>query len=188
MNPLLAFLASLTLLLPGATGESPQSETVSLSPTAQGELPASSSADPSAWPAFSEDVLRPVAQQVRIEQRVIVRIAPRNRPYSTDFLTQLPRVERPTRFLEREVGNCVPVGGIAGVQADAGDRLLFFMRDRRILSANLEKKCQARDFYSGFYLERNRDGMLCVDRDKLQSRSGAKCEISRMSQLVRVDD
>ena len=83
---------------------------------------------------------------------------------------------------------CVPIAGISGVQTGNGNRLLLFLRDQRIISVNLERACRARDFYSGFYIERNADGKLCVDRDKLQSRSGAKCEVERMRQLVAVDD
>lgn len=86
------------------------------------------------------------------------------------------------------MGKCVPVSGIAAVQPEAGGKLLLFMRDRRLVSASLEKACRARDFYSGFYLERTRDGMLCVDRDKLHSRSGSNCAISRMRQVVVKDD
>ena len=61
-----------------------------------------------------------------------------------------------------------------------------FLRDRRMLSVNLEKSCRARDFYSGFYVEKNKDGQLCISRDKLQSRTGARCEIETMRQLVEV--
>ena len=55
-----------------------------------------------------------------------------------------------------------------------------------MIAVNLEKACRARDFYAGFYVERNKDGQLCVDRDKLQSRTGAQCEVETMRQLVQV--
>ena len=51
---------------------------------------------------------------------------------------------------------CVPISGISGVQTGNGNRLLLFLRDQRIISVNLERACRARDFYSGFYIERNR--------------------------------
>ena len=54
--------------------------------------------------------------------------------------------------------------------------------------AQLEKACSARDFYSGFYVEPSRDGNLCVSRDELQSRSGAKCELSALHRLEAVRD
>ncbi len=129
-----------------------------------------------------------VVRQVRIERRVILRIAPARRNAQNNLVAQLPRNGLNTRFEERKMDKCVPVGSIAGVQTGSGNRLLFFMRDARIVSANLEKACRARDFYSGFYVEKNDDGKLCIDRDKLQSRSGAKCEVERMRQLVAVTE
>ena len=93
-----------------------------------------------------------------------------------------------TRYQERKIGKCVSVDDIAGVQTGSGDRLVLFLRDRRMVSARLEKACRARDFYSGFYLERSKDGKLCIERDKLQSRAGANCEVDRLRELVPVDD
>jgi len=129
-----------------------------------------------------------VARQVRIEQRVIIRISPARRAARQSMLAQLPQQARAQRFEEKRIGGCVEVSGIAGVETDSGNRLLLFLRDRRIVSLNLEKACRARDFYSGFYVERNKDGKVCVDRDKLHSRNGAKCEIDRMRQLVAVTE
>lgn len=130
----------------------------------------------------------PTQQQVRIEQRVIVRVSPRRPVARQNLMAELPQRAVPRRYEERKMEKCVPVASVAGVQTGSGNRLLLYLRDRRIVSANLEKSCRARDFYSGFYLERNKDGKLCVDRDELQSRSGAKCEIDRMRQLVPVSD
>lgn len=128
------------------------------------------------------------AGQVRIERRVTVRIAPYRQSNRNSLLAQLPRRGVTQTFEERKMASCVPVSGIAGVQTGNGNRLLLFLRDQRIVSLNLERGCRSRDFYSGFYVERNEDGRLCVKRDQLQSRSGAKCEVERMRQLVEVDD
>ncbi|MBV7266797.1 hypothetical protein [Erythrobacter ani] len=135
------------------------------------------------------DVLRDgqIFRQVRIERRVIVRISPQQSRDRNELLAQLPQRALNTRYEEREMDKCVAVGGISGVQTGSGSRLLLFLRDARIITLNLEKACRARDFYSGFYVEKNADGMLCIDRDKLQSRSGAKCEVQRMRQLVAVE-
>lgn len=136
-----------------------------------------------------EDSFRPeVQEQVRIERRVIVRIAPTPPSASQEMLARLPRREMETRYLEREFDSCVPVAAIAGVAPVQENRLLLFMRDRRVLSAALERACSAQAFYSGFYLERNADGMLCSGRDKLQSRAGASCEVARLNRLVAVRD
>ena len=129
-----------------------------------------------------------VLRQIRIERRVILRIQPYRSRTRNELLAQLPQRAIQTEYEERKMDKCVPVSGIAGVQTGSGNRLILFLRDARIVSANLEKACRARDFYSGFYVEKNDDGKLCVDRDKLQSRSGAKCEVERMRQLVAVDD
>ncbi|WP_234029502.1 hypothetical protein [Erythrobacter sp. THAF29] len=127
-------------------------------------------------------------RQIRIEQRVIVRISPRRSRTQNELLAQLPRQSLNRRYEERKMEKCVPVSSIAGVQTGSGNRLLLFMRDAGIVSVNLEKACRAREFYSGFYVEKNADGQICVDRDKLQSRSGAKCEVQRMRQLVAVQE
>ncbi|MEM8726294.1 MAG: hypothetical protein AAGE86_12305 [Pseudomonadota bacterium] len=129
-----------------------------------------------------------VAQQVRIERRVVVRVSPQRGQSRQNLLAALPQQGLNARYEERKMDKCVPVNGIAGVQTGSGNRLLLFLRDQRIITINLEKACRARDFYSGFYVERNDDGNLCVDRDELQSRSGARCEVERMRQLVAVRD
>jgi hypothetical protein len=179
MNPLLSLLASLALLVPFAGGSS--DNRTGLLPEAEG-TPAAvsprSTVDPSTVPS---------AAQVRIEQRVIVRIAPPGTRLRESMVPEMAPLE-PPQVSERKMGKCVSISGIAAVQPDAGGNLLLFMRDRRLVSARLEKACRARDFYSGFYLERTRDGMLCVDRDKLHSRAGSNCAISRMRQIVVNDD
>lgn len=128
------------------------------------------------------------ARQVRIERRVTIRISPYRQSNRNSLLAQLPREGVPTTFEERKMADCVPVSGIAGVQTGNGNRLLLFLNDQRIVSLNLERSCRARDFYSGFYIERNEDGRLCVKRDQLQSRSGAKCEVTGMRRLVAVGE
>lgn len=128
-----------------------------------------------------------VENQVRIEQRITIRITPRPSNVQPSMLMDLP-AQAPTapRFVERKMGKCLPVSGIAGVQAAAGNRLILYMRDQRVISAALERACSARDFYSGFYVERSGDGQLCVNRDTLQSRSGANCKLSGIKQLVEL--
>ncbi len=145
------------------------------------------------WPS-PLDSLNVVARQsrtqgqIRIEQRVYVRIAPRSAGARRNLLAQLPVRQQAQRYEEKKTAKCVPVSRIAGVETGSGNRLLLFLRDAKILSVNLEKACRARDFYAGFYVERNKDGKLCVDRDTLQSRNGARCDIARMMQLKAIKD
>jgi hypothetical protein len=192
MNSLAAIFAPLALTLPlfaGAVGDpSFGDSSISLTPLEPAESTQQAGQAPG-WPSLDSAQAEPVANQVRIEQRVTIRVAPSSPAIRQDMLADLrQRQQAPMRFEERKMGKCVPVRSIAGVQADGGSRLIFYMRDQRMISANLEKACRARDFYSGFYVERSKDGMLCVDRDKLQSRSGANCEINRIRQLVAVRD
>lgn len=126
------------------------------------------------------------ANQVRIEQRVVIRIAPATGAVRQNLTADLPQRASPPRFEERGKEKCLGLGSIAGVQTGSGNRLVLFLRDRKMISVGLEKACRARDFYAGFYVEKNKDGQLCVSRDKLQSRTGARCEIETMRQLVEV--
>jgi hypothetical protein len=138
------------------------------------------------WRLIAEAFRAPTADQVRIEQHVVIRVTPLGP--QRELLADLPRAPLATKFRERKVGKCLPLAGIAGVQIDADDRLLLFMRDQRLIGASLEKACRARDFYSGFYVAKSADGRLCVDRDMIHARSGASCSVSKLRQLVAVED
>lgn len=138
---------------------------------------------------LSESVRPAERGQVRIEQSVTIRISPRRAASERDLLAQLPQGSRASAHIEeRKIGSCLPAQGIAGVQTGDDDNIILFMRDRRIISVALEKACNSRDFYSGFYIERHSDGQLCVKRDKIHSRAGAKCEIKQLRELVAVRD
>jgi hypothetical protein len=99
-----------------------------------------------------------------------------------------PTAPNAPRMIERKIGDCVPMNWIAGGRPEGNSRLLLFLRDRRMVAANLEKACSARDFYRGFYVDTpNADGKLCADRDRILARSGARCEISSFRLLVAED-
>ena len=137
------------------------------------------------WHGLADVADPPVVNQVRIERRVILRISPQPSRARSNLLAQLPRQPVAAQLVERPMGDCLPANGIVGV-SDRGSRLIIYMRDRSLISAQLEKACSPRDFYLGFYVERSDDGQLCVDRDRLMSRAGAKCRISEMNRLVAV--
>ncbi|MGB5725171.1 MAG: hypothetical protein WBM39_12225 [Parasphingorhabdus sp.] len=127
---------------------------------------------------------RPLAYaQVRIEKRVIIRV-PRRRPSQlaprADFSQDIPQ----QTFREKKMGKCLPMNNILGVQMFSDQYLDLVTQDRRRVRAQLEKNCQARSFYSGFYMEKSNDGKMCAGRDILHSRTGAKCEIERFRELV----
>jgi hypothetical protein len=180
LSPLIAMLVALGAPESAATGV--DVEQAGASGNVSAGTQALAEQDP-LWFGVLDENGDPVAHQVRIEQRVILRISPQPGRLQRDFLADLPRQPLPTRLVERPYGKCLSVGDIVGV-ADRGTRLLMYMRNRQIISAELEDACSPRDFYLGFYVEKNSDGKLCVGRDRLLSRAGAKCRISNMSRLV----
>ncbi|MGI8943011.1 MAG: hypothetical protein ACR2FJ_02025 [Qipengyuania sp.] len=190
MNSLLALAAPMALVFSGMVGDgvtqtksSQLTEEASAQDAPKARAPSNRRAP--SWVAMAASYLVPAFNQVRIEQRVILRISPRPSPVRQSMMADMPtRSEAQPRFLERDFGDCLPMASIGAVRAQQGDRLLLYLNDRRLILAQLEKACSSRDFYSGFYVERSGDGSLCVDRDKLLSRSGAKCSVSGFSQLV----
>jgi len=206
MNPLPYILAPILLLpavtapLPDRGGPERAGEGISIeagrSDTALIETTIDDSDGLSATLSFPNQTRFPEAQddpaqQVRIEQNITIRIAPRSPgrvdPRIGGFEDYPARESRP-RLVERKMAKCVPVQGVAGVQISPGNKLVLYLHDSRIVSAGLDKGCNARDFYSGFYVARSADGMMCSGRDKLQARNGASCKLGKMKQIVVAGD
>lgn len=168
MQPFAQILAPLVLLLPALNAvEAPRDQRVPV------------------------ESIQPLdAEQVSIQQRVTIRVSPRPAPMSLDraFYDSGMDSGRSPRFIERNVGKCLGLDGIAGVQPLDNNRLLLIMRDRRMFTASLEKGCQGREFYSGFIVSRNSDAQICAKRDVLQSRSGMGCQVSGFKQLIPAGD
>ena len=194
MNSSAAFLVTLAMTLPSLGGDRPRDaardEGIAHAAPVNDSFPAPGFRPelPEAFDMIEQAHRPPVERQVRIERRVIIRISPSGPGARERMLAELPR--RPIResFEEQPHEDCVPIDAIAGVQPAAQNRLLLFMRDRRVLSASLEQACHAADFYSGFYVERREDGVLCSGRDRLKSRAGASCEVTQFHRLVAVRD
>jgi hypothetical protein len=182
MSALSAFLASLLAAWPAPASGAAAPEPAA-TPAAEAR------ADPMAvWQELAEGFRPAEAAQVRIEQHIIWRIAPMPGPARQNLTATAPTTVSPPRMIERKMGDCVPMSWIAGGQPQGNSRLLLFLRDRRMVAANLEKACSARDFYRGFYVDKpNADGKLCADRDRILARSGARCEISSFRLLVAAD-
>jgi hypothetical protein len=131
------------------------------------------------------------AYQVRIEQQVTIRVSPRPLPMPINpqaFFNQDFEPSSGPRWIERKHGKCLTLSGIAGVQPGPENRLILLLRDRKVISASLEKGCRSRDYYSGFLVAKSGDGQLCSGRDQLLSRSGANCKVSGFRQLIQVDE
>jgi len=144
--------------------------------------------EPEAFRDFQDSYRPAVQNQVHIEQRVIIRISPGRPKGREDMLARAPRSDPPSGYKEKKLHGCIAIDDIAGVEPVDDNRLLLFMRDHRVLSAALERACDADDFYLGFYVERNADGMLCSKRDRLQSRTGATCQVTQLNRLVATKD
>ena len=186
MNSLAVLLTPLALLLPAAlpSGAAPADEPAREAPE-EVKPPLGLTVAPATPLRLLEEARRPpVEYQVRIEQRVIIRIAPSTPQRVERSLSELN--QRSGRFQEVRLGECVPINMIAAVTPQ-DNRLLLFMRDHRILSVALERSCNPEDFYLGFYIERQ-DGQLCERRDRLQSRAGASCRVTRLNRLVAARD
>lgn len=146
---------------------------------------------PAQAPPFNalEEARQPAIQhQVRIRGRVVIRISPGPRRARSNMLNDLPRRPLRTSYAEVEHDDCIPARSVIGVQPSNDGRLLFFTNQDQVLAARLEDGCNARAFYAGFYTERNNDGQLCVNRNRLQSRAGAMCQVAEFTRLVAVAD
>ena len=199
-----AILVPFALLLP-ASGDSQAAPVEQRDKVEAGSIPpenvsgeaqsAASTPERVRWPTFlpwprtfvSQSFQPRPAWQVRIEQRITIRVAPRARA-QPDMFDALPTRAIGPRFSEKRMGKCLPVQRISGVQPNGGSNLILYLSDKRMISAELERACRARDFYSGFYLAGSEDGNLCVDRDALQSRAGANCKLTRIRQLIELDE
>ncbi|HEY9092146.1 hypothetical protein [Parasphingorhabdus sp.] len=127
--------------------------------------------------------MKPQYAQVRIERRVIIRV-PRSRSALPSGLNAFEANSPPVTYKEKKIGKCVPMNNILGVQRFDDRYLDLVTKSRQLIRVRLEKKCQGRSFYSGFYMEKSKDGKICEDRDVLHSRTGVKCEIDRFRLLV----
>lgn len=189
MNSLAIFLTPFALLMPAIPAALPQraapdEEAVRATPEDDRLVGEFSVAPAPPLRLLDEARRSPVENQVRLEQRVIIRIAPSSPQRAQRSFAELDA--QASGFEEVRLGQCVPINMIAAATPEQ-DRLLLFMRDQRILSARLERACNPEDFYSGFYIERQ-DGKLCEGRDRLQSRAGASCRVTRLNRLVAARD
>lgn len=185
MHPGFSIFAPFLVLLPALSAAPEVRQSTESTPSGPVSRPPTDGREP--WTTMAT-VYRPLdADQVRIEQTVTIRIGPRPAPVTlAPAFFESEMDSSGLRLVERKFGNCVPVAGIMGVQPAPGNRLLLIMRDQRLLTASLKKGCNSRDYYSGFLIARNQDGLICTGRDKLLARSGANCQVDGFRQLIQV--
>ena len=123
------------------------------------------------------------AFQVRVEQRVIIRI-PRQTAVANSLGSRSSAKIAEVEYKEQKIGKCLLMDRLVGSRPGTEEGLDLVTRDGMLIRAYLGDGCLAREFYAGAYMERPLDGKLCVDRDMLHARTGAKCEIDKFRLLV----
>ena len=121
--------------------------------------------------------------QVRVEQRVIIRV-PRHTVTSVGLSGRNSAKLSAVRYKEKKAGKCVTMNRLIGSRPGTKNSLDLVTRDGLTIRAYLGDGCLAREFYAGAYMEQPVDGRLCVDRDLLHARTGAKCEVDKFRLLV----
>lgn len=84
---------------------------------------------------------------------------------------------------ERKGPKCVPARALVGAALSSSNSVDFLLRDGARVRARLQSKCPALDYYHGFYISPNADGMVCADRDAIRSRVGGQCGIDKFRAL-----
>jgi hypothetical protein len=120
--------------------------------------------------------------QVRVDQRVIVRLP--SQPATADPNALKKTNAAVVRYKEQKIGKCLWIDKLAGSRVGTKRSLELLTRDGVLIRAYLGDGCLAREFYAGAYMERPYDGKLCIDRDLLHARTGAKCEVDRFRLLI----
>ena len=120
--------------------------------------------------------------QVRVDQRIIIRLpSPSSAPAAVG--AQRQSVAK-LKYKEKKIGKCLWVGRLGGSRPGPDRTLDLLTRDGILIRAYLGEGCLAREFYAGAYMERSYDSKLCVDRDVLHARTGAKCQIDKFRLLI----
>ncbi len=121
--------------------------------------------------------------QVRVQQRVIIRYP--NPQASTAATKRNSNTSAANiKYKEEKIGKCLVMNKLVGSRPGGKDDLELITRDGQLIRAYLGDGCLAREFYAGAYVERSSDGKLCVDRDLLHARTGAKCEVEKFRLLT----
>jgi hypothetical protein len=113
--------------------------------------------------------------QLVIREQIVVRVQRRDAPPAA-----------PIQWKEGKGPKCVPARAILGAARLSQDSVDLILKDRSRVRAKFESSCPALDYYYGFYLTPNADGLICSDRDQIRSRVGGQCGIERFRALEAV--
>ena len=116
--------------------------------------------------------------QLTIRREIMLRIPIQNRP-SPAAVAKQSRYE----WKEKRGPKCVPARSIIAATGLSQKSVDLVLRDRTRLRARFGRNCPALDYYYGFYVSPNPDGLICADRDSIRSRVGGECGIDRFRAL-----
>ena len=114
--------------------------------------------------------------QLTVRQQIIVRV-PARPPGA---------LASPLEWKEGKGIKCIPASSVAGAAMPRRGSVDLVLRDRSRIRAKLENSCPALDYYNGFYISPNSEGMICADRQSIRSRMGGECEIDAFKTLKPV--
>ena len=115
--------------------------------------------------------------QLSVRHQIVVRVPVRLREVS-------PAAPSLIRWREGKGPKCVPARAIVGASLLGQNSVDLILRDKRRIRAKLESSCPALDYYYGFYVTPNQDGLICADRDIIRSRVGGQCGIDAFRSLT----
>ncbi|HEX8215621.1 MAG TPA: hypothetical protein VF582_09160 [Allosphingosinicella sp.] len=116
--------------------------------------------------------------QLTVRQQIIVRVPAR--PHGAEALAS------PLEWKEGKGIKCIPASSVAGAALPRRGSVDLVLRDRRRVRAKLENSCPALDYYNGFYISPNAEGMICADKQSIRSRMGGECQIDAFKTLKPV--
>ena len=130
-----------------------------------------------------------VFAQMRIEQRVIIRVPMMRRdmpPHPARPPAQFmdERQAQPLEWQERKGPKCLRIRDVRAAAITSARGVDLVLKGRERIRARLGRECRPADLYSGFYIQPSDDGELCAERDRVLARSGADCEITAFKRLV----
>ena len=118
--------------------------------------------------------------QVRIREHIVIRVP---RVVGTVRAMRTSPPPEPN-WKEKKADKCIPMTQLAGYAVTRGDNVDLLLNGSGRLRIKLDHDCPALDYYSGFYIRRNPDGMICAKRDTIRSRSGGECSIKGFRRLI----
>ncbi|MDT9600810.1 hypothetical protein [Sphingosinicella rhizophila] len=113
-----------------------------------------------------------------VRERIVVRVPAR--AARTSLQTSL------ITWREGRGPKCIRAQNIAGARIRGRSSVDLILKNNRRFRARLANSCPALDYYYGFYIDPNPDGLVCADRDLIRSRMGGQCGIEAFRSLQPV--